>query len=60
MESKFDSKKERRLCYAAAILTALVSNPNNTHTIKGLIPSAIEAADKLIEDCYKDNNHASV
>lgn len=50
---KMDSEKERELCYAAAILCAKLSNPNNLFAVEGLIPSSVEQAKLLIQKVYE-------
>jgi hypothetical protein len=51
---KLNNEKERLLCYAAGILGARISNPNNVYSVEGLIPSCIREAKMLIELVYKD------
>lgn len=45
--------KERLLCYSAAILSSLLSNPNNKCTVKALLPSSIAGAKELIRQVYE-------
>jgi hypothetical protein len=49
---KVDNAKERLLCYAAAILSSLLSNPNNSYSSAGLIKPSIDAAEELIKQVY--------
>lgn len=51
---KVNSAKERLLCYAAAILSAKIANPNNPYAVEGLINSSIKEANELIERIYDD------
>ena len=51
---KISNEKERLLCYAAGLLQAKLSNPNNTYSVEGLIPSCIREAKQLIEAVYED------
>lgn len=55
--TKFNSTadKERLLCYAAAILSSKLSNPNNTYTADGLAPICIKQAAHLIESIFDDS-----
>jgi len=52
---KVNSERERILCYAAGIMQATLSNPNNVYTPEGLVGYAIKAASKLIETIYDDD-----
>lgn len=56
-----NSEKERLLCYAAGILQAKLSNPNNGYTAENLIPSCIRAAQQLIDQVYevKENERSN-
>lgn len=51
---KVNSERERILCYAAGIMQATLSNPNNHFTAEGLVKYSIKAASKLIETIYDD------
>lgn len=55
MTFKVDNEKERLLCYSAAILGAILANPNNNSTSAALIPTCIKSANKLITTIYDDN-----
>lgn len=55
---KVDNAKERLLCYSAAILTARISNPNNTYGVEALLPSSVKYASKLIEGIYNESQLA--
>lgn len=48
------ASKERLLCYAAAILSSKLSNPNNTYTAEGLTPICIRQAANLIDSIFDE------
>jgi len=49
-----NSERERLLAYSAALLSSKLSNPNNTFTARGLVPSCIREAAYMI-DCIFDD-----
>jgi hypothetical protein len=51
---EINSEKERLLCYAAGIMQATLSNPNNVYTPEGLIGYSVKAAQRLIDTIYDE------